>query len=152
MRNRLSHLGDLGEWEVARRYGFVYELSPVLEDEKRVLAAQENMDRVLLHYSLGEHHGCSWDPPAEVLADEGEPRTTVAADGAVMPSESVMVRAGAEETPLVGATRLSRCRGGPVGTGPWSRWMSCGGRSVRGWRAVPSRRSWVSRGQSPFRG
>lgn len=47
------------------------------------------------------------DVRAEALADDAAPKTMVAADGVATPSESVMARADAEETSLVGATRLS---------------------------------------------
>lgn len=57
MRSRLSHQGDLGEWEVVRTYGFVYELLSALEDEEGALVAGVR-GSVLLRYSLGEQNGC----------------------------------------------------------------------------------------------
>lgn len=111
MRNLWAHNMELGEWDVARTYGFVYELLTALGDEEGAQEAQEHLDRVLLHYSLGSSIEVLQNVRDETLAKEDAASETAIGraetEEAVQPSESVMVRADAEDTPLVGAARLS---------------------------------------------
>lgn len=111
MRNLWAHNMDLEEWDVARTYGFLFELLSALGDEDGALEAQEHLDRVLLHYSWGSTVDVLQDVRDETLAAEGAAsKMTAGSDEAlevVTPSESVMVRADAEDTPLVGAARLT---------------------------------------------
>ena len=109
LRNRWAHHDSFDSWDVVRAYGSVYQLLSVLEDTDGALRAQEKMNRVQLGYALGDSIGDLQSLGTPVAAPDpalkGEPETPEV-DDAVEPSEVVMVRAGGEETPLVGATRL----------------------------------------------
>lgn len=122
MRNDLAHHREMGEWEVARTYGFVYELLSALGDEVGALAAQEHLSRVLLHYALGSTMDVLQGVRDEALAaDDAASAKSTKPDGedeVVTPSDAVMVRTDAEETPLVGSTRLSYVPWQSSGAGP----------------------------------